>query len=194
MKLSEIINSIRPASFAEKSVTRIVGVAGGIDVTLPYLQAGWINSADSQYTVGSPRVILAGVRSQITINGLGATTNIAFANGMHSDVWSGNVFRPTAVGEAYTVRLNCLIAQTNAGVGAYVNFEADIGTPGVPFIAASESVSLLKGQGVATQLTISAPFFCLDTFGLNGAKLYITPSVDITVWNFAIFIQRTFRP
>jgi len=194
VKLSEIINNIRAASFAEKSVARIAGVAGGIDVTLPYLQSGWANYADSQYTVGSPRVILAGVRTQITINGLGAATNITYANGMHSDVWSGNIFKPSALGEAFTVRLGCTIAQTNSGTGAYVNFETDIGTPGVPFIASSTSLSLLKGQGIATQLTLSTPFFCLDTFGLNGGKLYITPNVDITAWGFSIFIQRTFKP
>lgn len=194
MKLSEIIQSIRPASFAEKSVARVAGVSGGIDVTLPYIQAGWINAADSQYTQGAPHTIIAGVRTQITIDGLGASTNIAYANGMHLDVWSGNVFRPAALGEAYIVRLTSIIAQTNSGSGAYITFEIDIGTPGVQFIAAAQGIPLLKGQGVATQLTISEPLFCLDTFGLNGAKLYITPSVDITMWNAAIFVQRTFKP
>ena len=194
MRLSEIIRSIRPATFAEKSVARVAGVAGGVDVSLPYIQAGWINSADSQYTAAAPRLILEGVRTQITIDGLGASTNLAYANGMSSDVWSGNIFRPADVGEVYNLRLTCSIAQTNAGTGRYVSFETDIGTVGVPFIAATQSIPLLKGQGVATQITISAPFFTLATFGLNGCKLYITPSADISFWNAAIFIQRTFKP
>lgn len=194
MRLSEIIQSLRPARFSDKSGAMLAGVSNGEDVKLPYIQSGWANYADSQYTSGSPLAVAAGVKTQITINGSGSATNIAFANGMHTDVWSGNVFRPADIGECYNLRLTCTVAQATSGTGTYVTFEADIGTVGVPFIAATESVSLLKGQGVATQMTISAPFFTLDTFGRNGAKLYITPSVDITAWGFALFIQRTFKP
>jgi len=194
MRLSEIIRSIRPATFAEKSSASIAGVSGGIDVTLPYLQSGWVNIADSQYTAGSPLAISGGVRTQLTINGLGATTNKAFSDGMPSDVWSDNRFKPSDIGECYNLRLTCTVTQTTSGTGTYVTFEADIGTDGASFIAATESVSLLKGQGVATQMTISAPFFTLETFGRNGARLYITPSVDVSVYGLAIFIQRTFKP
>lgn len=193
-RLSDIIQSIRPARFAEKAAARLAGVSGGLDVTLPYIQAGWGNYADGQYLVGAPRTILSGVRAQITIDGLGATTNIAFVNGMHSDVWAGNIFRPADFGEVYNVRLTFTMAQTNAGSGQYAFFEADIGTPGVPFVTAAESVNLVKGQGVATISTIATQFFCLDTFGRNGCKLYLTPSTDITFWGAALFIQRTFKP
>lgn len=194
MRLSEIIRSLRPATFAEKSSARVAGVSGGIDVSLPYIQAGWVNVADGQYTVGSPLAITAGTRTRLTINGNGAATNRAFANGMPSDVWSDDKFKPSDIGECYNLRLTCTVTQTTSGTGTYVTFEADIGTDGSPFIAATESVSLLKGQGVATQMTISAPFFTLDTFGRNGARLYLTPSVDVSVYGLAIFIQRTFKP
>lgn len=194
MRLSEIIQSLRPARFSDKSGAMLAGVSNGEDVKLPYIQAGWVNYADSQYTVGSPLSILAGVRTQITINGLGATTNTSFANGMHADVWSGNTFRPSDIGECYNLRLTCILTQSSSGTGHYAAFEMDIGTVGVPFIAATKTVALVKGQGVATQTTISDPFFTLDTFGRNGGKLYITPSTDITAWNFALFIQRTFKP
>lgn len=194
MRLSEIIQSLRPARFSDKSAAMIAGVSNGEDVKLPYIQAGWSNYADSQYTSGSPLAVSGGVRTQITINGLGSATNTSLANGMHADVWSGNTFRPSDIGECYNLRLTCIVTQATSGTGTYVTFEMDIGTQGVPFIAATESVSLLKGQGVPTQMTISAPFFTLDTFGRNGGKLYITPSVDITAWSFALFIQRTFKP
>lgn len=194
MRLSEIIRTLRPATFSEKSSARVAGVSGGIDVSLPYLQSGWVNVADGQYTVGSPLTITAGTRTRLTINGNGAATNRAFANGMPSDVWSDDKFKPSDIGECYNLRLTCTVTQTTSGTGTYVTFEADIGTDGSPFIAATESVSLLKGQGVATQMTISAPFFTLDTFGRNGARLYLTPSVDVSVYALAIFIQRTFKP
>lgn len=194
MRLSEIIRSLRPATFAEKSAAMICGVSGGLDVALPYIQAGWVNVADGQYTSGAPLAITAGTKTQITIDGSGATTNTAYANGMHSGVWSDNRFKPAAVGECYNLRLTCIITQTTAGSGHYVTFDADIGTDEAPFMAASQSVPLIKGNGVATLMTVSSPFFTLGTFGLRGARLFLTPSVDVTLNNAAIFIQRTFKP
>lgn len=194
MRLSEIIRSLRPATFAEKSQARIAGVAGGIDVSLPYIQAGWVNVADGQYTPASPKAILAGVKTQITIDGLGATTNRDYANGMHSDVWSDNRFKPFDIGECYTLRLTAVITQSSSGSGHFATFDADIGTDETPFISASQPVPLIKGQGNPTVLTIAAPFFTLATFGLRGARLFVTPSVDVTMHSAAIFIQRTFRP
>jgi hypothetical protein len=195
MRLSEIIRSLRPASFAEKTGAIVAGVTpAGDDVLLPYFQQGWVNIADAQYTVGSPLAIDGGVKTQITINGLGASTNTDYANGLGAGVWSDNKFKPGALGETYTVRLTCNVAQSSSGSGHFVEFEADIGTDQTPFISAAQSIPLNKGQGNATVITISAPFFCLDTFGRNGARLFITPSVDVTLWGAAIFIQRTFKP
>lgn len=194
MRQSSIINSIRPASFAEKSMANFLGVANGVDVQLPYLQSGWVNIADGQYTSGSPLAIAAGIKTQITINGAGATTNADFANGMPSDVWSDNKFKPSAIGECYTIRVTMTITQGTAGTGHYFTLDLDIGTDETPFIAASRSIPLVKGNGVPTLVTASAPFFTLGTFGTNGARLFLTPSVNVSVHTVAIFIQRTFKP
>lgn len=194
MRLSEIIDKLRPARFSEKTGAFLWGTSGGEDVRLPYIQAGWVNVADGQYTAEAPLTILEGVKTQITIDGLGAATNRAYANGMPSDVWSDNRFKPFDIGECYTLRLTAVITQTSSATGPFVLFEADIGTDEEQFIAAAQPVSLIKGQGNPTILTIAAPFFTLGTFGLNGARLFVTPSVDITLHGAAIFIQRTFKP
>lgn len=194
MRLSEIINAIRPATFAEKARATLAAVADGNDVAVPYPHSGWVNIADSQYTLGSPLAISAATKTQITVDGLGPTTNTTYADGMPASVWSDNRFKPSALGDAYNVRMTCTMAQATSGTGHYVTFDADIGTDETPFMASSQSIPLIKGQGVATLLTLSAPFFCLDTFGRNGARFYLTPSTDITAWGFAIFIQRTFTP
>lgn len=194
MRLSSIIEQLKPATFADKSNAMLAGVVNGDDVSLPYIQSGWVNVADGQYTAGSPLAIAATVKTQITIDGMGATTNRAYANGMHSDVWSDNRFKPSAIGEAYTLRLTCILTQATSGAGNYATFDADIGTDEAPFIAASQSVPLIKGNGVPTLITIAAPFFTLGTFGANGARLFLTPSVDVTLHGAAIFIQRTFKP
>ena len=194
MRLSDYINNIRAARFPEKAGASVWGVSGGLDVQLPYIQAGWVNVADGQYTSGSPLTVLAGVKTQITIDGNGATTNVAYANGMHVDVWSENRFKPSAVGEVYNLRLTGIAAQSTSATGQYMTFEADIGTDEVPFIAATQTLPLIKGLGVQTQFTVAAPFFTLETFGLRGARLFITASETVTLWNAAIFIQRTFKP
>ncbi len=193
--LSNIIKALRPATLQERGQASIAGVLpSGEDVRLMYPYAGWINVADGQYTSGSPLAIASGVKTQITIDGLGAATNRAFADGLHVDVWSDNRFKPAAVGETYQFRLTCTVVQATSGTGHYVTFDADIGTDETPFLAASQSVPLIKGQGNPTLVTIAAPFFTLDTFGRNGCRLFLTPSVDITAYGFAIFLQRTFRP
>lgn len=194
MRLSEIIGKLRPARFQEKAGALLWGTSNGQDIALPYIQSGWVNVADSQYTSASPLAVSATTRGQITINGGGAATNREYANGMPDDVWSDDRFKPASVGDAYNLRLTLTVEQESSGTGHYVTFEADIGTDETPFIAASQSVPLIKGQDVPTLLTISAPFFTLDTFGRNGARLFLTPSVDVSIYGAAIFIQRTFRP
>lgn len=192
--LSQIISAIRPARQSEKAGAVLAGVSSGRDVALPYQQAGWVNITDSQYTQAAPRSIIAGTRAQITIDGLGAATNRAFAAGLGLDVWSGDRFRPAAMGEAYNLRLTLTIAKSTSSGGDYAQIEADIGTDAAPFISAAQSLPLVKASGAPTIATISAPFFYLDTFGRNGARIFITPSVDVTIWGAAIFIQRTFQP
>jgi hypothetical protein len=195
MRPSELIRSVQPASFADKDNARLIGVSDdGRDLALPYIQAGWVNVADGQYTQAAPLSFPAGVKTQITINGLGATTNKEYANGMSADVWSDDKFKPSAIGEVYNLRLTGIITSLSSATGTYATFDADIGTDEAPFIAASQSIPLIKGQGVPTIFTVSAPFFTLATFGVNGARLFLTSSVDVVAYNFAIFIQRTFKP
>lgn len=194
MRLSELIKTLRPARFADKSGALLWGTSNGQDVSLPYIQAGWVNVADGQYTQASPLSILANTKTQITIDGNGTTTNRNYANGMQADVWSDNRFKPSDIGECYTLRLTAVITQESSATGPFALFEADIGTDEVPFITAAQPVPLIKGQGNPTVLTIAAPFFTLATFGLRGARLFITPSVDVTLHSAAIFIQRTFKP
>jgi hypothetical protein len=194
MKLSELIPFLRPARFDEKAGAFVWGATNGNDVKLPYLQAGWVTVGDGQYTQGAPRAIAGNARTQITIDGLGAGTNRDYANGMHSDVWSGNRFNSAAVGETYTVSMTLTLAQSSGGSGHFATFDADIGTDQSPNILAAQSVALNKGQGQATLMTIAAPFVCMDDFGLRGARLFITPSVNVTMWGVSIFIQRTFKP
>jgi hypothetical protein len=194
MRLSELIKTLRPARFSDKSGALLWGTSNGQDVALPYIQAGWVNVADGQYTAGSPLSVTANVKTQITIDGNGATTNRSYANGMQSDVWSDNRFKPADIGECYTLRLTAVLTQSSSGSGHFALFEADIGTDEVPFISAAQPVPLIKGQGNSTVLTIAAPFFTLATFGLRGARLFITPSVNVTLHSAAIFIQRTFKP
>lgn len=193
MRISEIIAQLRIASFPDKTGARSLGVtASGQDVALPYFQAGWVNIADSQYTAVSPLVILAGVRTQLTIDGLGAATNRTYANGLHPDVWSGNVFKPAALGDTYALRWTATLAHGGAGTGEFATLEMDIG--GSIGVAAVKRINLTKGVGIDDRVTLDLALFCLDTFGANGGKLYLTPSADTEVHSQAIFIQRTFTP
>jgi hypothetical protein len=194
MSLTDFIRGARPANFQDKTDAVMVGSVRGQDVQFPNFLAGWVNIADGQYTAGSPLAITGGSKTQITIDGLGATTRTDYADGLHPNVWLNNRFTPRFLGETYTLRLTLVATQTTSGTGHYVTFEADIGTDETPFITATQSIPLIKGQGVSTVITIAAPFFCLETFALRGARLFLTPDVDISIHSAALFIQRTFTP
>lgn len=194
MRPSELISAVRPASLAQKGRAFLIGVVDGQDVSIRNFQSGWVNLSDSQYTQDSPLSVSAISKTQITIDSLGSATNQEYADGLHASIWEENRFKPFARGEAYSIRLTFTVAQATSGSGHFITVDADIGTDQSPFLTASQSVPLIKGQGVPALVTIAIPFFCLDTFGKNGARLFLTPSVDITAWGFGIFIQRTFTP
>jgi len=153
---------------------------------------GWIYEADSVHTTGSRQTISADTRTLFTVDGLGGTTEEGFSNTLPVDLWDTNTVNPAATGEVYQVRIGIQIAPTVVGDG-YVELELDIGS-GSQIIILDRRLSLQKGSGIAHGFSAGFPIFCLATFNTNGGKFYITPSINVEVWNKNIFLQRTYSP
>jgi len=153
---------------------------------------GWIYQADSLHTTGSRQTISAGTRTLLTVDGLGATTEEGFSNTLPVDLWDTNTINPAAIGEVYSLRLGMSVAPTVVGDG-YIELQLDIGS-GSQINILNRRLSLQKGNGVEHAFSDGFPIFCLATFNTNGGKFYITPSINVEVWNKSLFLQRTYSP
>lgn len=161
----------------------------------PFLQpAAWDFHLDSNYTSGSPRTILAGVRTQITINGgngnFGHPTD---ANGDHGEFWvhSGSptgddYIQPSGLNDFGLVRL-AFQAQHTGSIGsdtAYLSLELDVGGGSFPVIYQDDRV-MVRGTNNPQWFNFVMPLFSGPDFQSNGGRLFVTPSHDCEFWDFA---------
>lgn len=174
------------------------GAGGGPGLTEKQLQR--INDvgtygfwADNAHTSGSPQSITGGARTQFTVNALGATTDVRYLADADSGVFASSVIVPNAVGDAFLLRMGLTVVPSSVSQGEYVEVQLDIGDVSEINIV-TDRIELTKGIGVTHVKTLSFPIFCLDTFVANGGRIYLTPSIDITVYDKTIFLQRTYLP
>lgn len=146
--------------------------------------AAW---ADSTYTSGSKRAISTGVRTKVTIDGLGAQTDSdQLPSG--SEWWStlNNKIVPDADGDAYDVRL--IFKATPAASSDYFDVELDIG--GSIGVILEETKIYAKGTSDHS-FVVSWAIRTKDTFLANGGEIYITPNSNQSFWDFNIQITKT---
>lgn len=154
---------------------------------------GWGHWADSVHTSGSPQEITGGARTQFTVDGLGATTETSMLPGEDSGVFSSSVIHPNNIGDAFMLRIRITVVPQAVSQGEYVEVHLDIGS-GSQVNIVTDRIELTKGIGVAHVKALSFPIFCMSTFNANGGVIYITPSIDVNVYDKSIYLQRTFRP
>lgn len=154
--------------------------------------AGYGTWRDSQYTVSNKRVIPAETRTQLTIDGLHPSTYIGELNTLSPALWSNNTIYPENLGDSYSARLNLSLERASNSSGQYATFEMDIGTPGSPIPVLTVREPLLRASGVTQFVTLSDVIFSLDTFVANGAKIYITSTEQISIWDTSIFLRRDY--
>lgn len=154
------------------------------------LPTGWAYYVDSTYTSGSPLAITAATRTKLTIDGLGATTDITQLPSGVSAFWdtTSNKITPALLDDSYDVRLKFTILPT--GAGPYVDIEFDIG--GGVGVVAADTRSLVKGA-VAAVVTFPVPLFAKSTFISNGCEIYLTPNNNSSVYDIELMVTRTHR-
>lgn len=156
--------------------------------------AGYGVWEDSVYTESNKRNILANTRTQLTIDGLGSRTYLGQLKTLQANLWSSNTIHPDKVGDSYSARLNLEMTRHSNSSGQYVTFQMDIGTVGSPINVLTVREPLLKASGATQYITLSDVIFSLDTFKANGAKIYITSTEEIDIWNALIFLRRDYTP
>lgn len=150
----------------------------------------WQHYRDSTYTVGSKLSIAAGVRTQLTIDGI--TRTEVSPNG-YPPVWDTATSKiiPECLDDFYTVRLDIKgwsdIAQSN-----YFDIEMDIG--GALGVVAADTGLFIKGATTIQAFNFSSQFFVGTTFLTNGGTIYLIPDDDASFWDMGITISRTYTP
>lgn len=151
---------------------------------------GWAQYDESvKITEGTGLSLPAGVRTPLTIDGLGSLTNTDGLPTGVTEFWntSTNKFTPAGLNDAYDLRL-FFIARC-ATTNAYLDVDLDIG--GSVGILAQQSFSFVKSidQYFNTNLSV----FTAATFLANGGTFNITASHPATLWRPKLLIVRTHK-
>jgi len=168
-----------PSSITAQDVRDLV-------VSSKYLaNQGWDFHLDGTFTVGSPKTILAGVRTQITIDGaLGDFGHpLGDHNAFHFWNTSSNKLIPDGLNNFGIVRL-AMTGQSTAAPTNYFELELDVG--GATPIIYQQTAPFLKGFGNPQNFNFTIPLFAGADFIANGGTFYITPLADATFHTFAI--------
>lgn len=152
---------------------------------------GWGLYVDNATALQANAVaVSANQRTLVTIDGgAGSITSYLPTAGIQ---WTANEHRGAVVGDSFTWRLNFNASKQGGSGTAYILAEMDIGDGSGPIIAAQEVA--LRSDSASHPLTFNFHGYSLDTFVANGARFYITPSVNVSVWGKSVFIRREFTP
>lgn len=150
---------------------------------------GWAQYSDTAYTSAVPLAVAAGVRTKVTINGLGTQTNTSGLPAGVSDFWntSTNKITPAGVNDAYGVRFSFKQKLQSTSASRYTDIELDIGSPtGVVY----SNTELFIKDTSEMSVTVSFPIHADSTFVTNGGEFYITPSFAAHYYDFQVSIFR----
>jgi len=150
---------------------------------------GWGYYQDNQYTSGSP-LNINNTTTQVTINGLGASTNTTFLpTGTSFFDTSTSEITPDETGVAFIMRFDFKAKSATNNVS--FDLLIDIGNPS-PLYDNVYNVS--KGINTEQRYSISIPIYCLATFVANGGKIKLRTTNNIDFYDFGLFIARINKP
>lgn len=150
----------------------------------------WQHYRDSTYPTGTKLAIAAGIRTQLTNDGI--TRTVVSPNG-YAAVWdtATNKIIPLNLNDFYTVRVD-IKGWSDSAANNYFDIEMDIG--GGLGVVAAETGVFIKGALTEQSFNFSSQFFVGSTFLANGGTIYITPNANASFWDIGITISRTYTP
>lgn len=149
---------------------------------------GWNDIADNLYTVGSPKSILSGVRTQLTNNGAAAQTDISRLGA----IWdtSLNQFLVNDLNAFYIVRVGFKVkAAAVAGVPYLLTVEYQ--SANGPTVINGDT-RVLKGGSAINQISMTQGFYNGSFINNQSVKIFVTADTDITLYDIGFTIQRAY--
>jgi hypothetical protein len=146
---------------------------------------GWAYYQDSQYTSASPLNINS-TTTQITINGLGASTNTAFLPaGVSFFNTTTSEITPESVGDTFVLRFDFKLKSSSNNA----NFDVlvDIGSASPSF---SQTFTVTKGINTEQRYGVVIHLYCLNTFLANGGQIKMATTNSINFYDMGLLISR----
>ena len=155
------------------------------------LIGGWKFLQDGRYTVGSPLVISAGIKTKVNFD----LTQLAYSAGAglilnYDDV--SDKFRPSVLNECFLVSFRLKVKPTSQAGTVDVTLESP-GTSFNPIV--SSTITFNKAAGQEHFAGLTQPIFISQDVITNGLELYVTPlGTNISMYDYSVFAQKTYIP
>jgi len=153
---------------------------------------GWLYLHDATHTVDNKQSITADTETLVTIDGLASDSETSFRRGVPLDVWDNSTLQPQATGETFEINLTFRVSKSSSNE-IYMRIEVMIGE-NYDILVAEDRRPLIKGSGVDDFLFFNGTLFATGPMGAHGARFFLNCSENVSVWDKAIFIQRTHSP
>jgi len=154
-----------------------------------FAATGWANYQDSTYTLGSPLAVTSSTRTKLTIDGAGSESTSTYRADGDAEYWNTSTNKITAevIGDAFMVRL-AFVAATAVALPVFLDIEFDVG--GGLGAVLTDTRSLTRTSSSPNPMVFSWPTFARSELVTNGGELYVTPSANVNLYNFELFITK----
>lgn len=188
---TETIDDNLTLSITDKNQSvRLISDGSNWKVLSPHSITGWAIYDDA--ASHTTPVAVNNAKTQLTIDGLGTTTETSYLPANVTSLWdsTANIITPEKLGDAYDLRIDFEATPTN--INDYANLIIDIGGGGsIPIV--NRSVTFVKTG--ASSFSVGFPISAMTDFLTNGGKIFFDTSVsgsNVNVSNIVLFIKRDF--
>jgi len=162
------------------------GAGGGTRSLPPFELLGWADYADTQYTAGTPFLVLPNTDTILPNDGLaGPKSQAPLGVEFYKD---GKITGRNGDGLAITVDFQAV--PTDAST-TYVEVWIDIGAPVGQLYR--RIVSFPKGQGQVRSVNFTVVGYTLGTWEQNGGTVYIRANGNLSVYDIRYVFTRTHK-
>lgn len=175
----------------KRSADMLIRTDDGIERRTGY-DGGWIYLEDATHTSDNKQSVTADTLTHVTIDGAGAGSTTAYRRGIPTDLFGGSTIQPFAAGEVYNINLTFRVSKATSNA-TFAEIDVGIGQTYSDIIARDRR-ALTKGSGITDFLFFNGTLFVTEPFARYGARFFISCSENVTIWDKAIFLQRTHSP
>jgi hypothetical protein len=175
----------------KRAADMLIRTDDGKERRAPY-NGGWIYLHDSVHTSENKQSVTADTLTHVTIDGLASDSTTDFRRGIGLDIFGNSTLQPFATGETYNINLTFRISKSSS-TATFAEIDVGIGQTYSDIIARDRR-ALTKGSGITDFLFFNGTLFVTAPFARYGARFFISCSENVTIWDKAIFLQRTHSP